>query len=181
MLRAAPLNPLPGLDAWSAQEQERFAAFMVQRDHGRPIPRRDHPATAALRLVTRMEAAAHVTAATELGDAVARARARLTGQIVQGTVRHPRCIQVAPHRLRSFFDLESTQAVVRPRVDDVLVDVSQPRRRVRVTDRVVQAGRTVLTLEIVQGQRAVGLPAPGDIVELAEHVPDWPKVGRRRV
>ena len=181
LLLRAGLPPLPELGALGDQEREAFAWFMDQRDRGWHVSRRDRPKPAAIRLTGRMETAAQVEAAIQLGDPLAREQAIMAGRIVRGLARNPRRVRVAPRRFSSAFDVETTQPSPRPREGDTLVDLGEPRRRMRVIGLHRQGPLTILTLEIVRGQNVVGLPAVGAVVELAPRVAEWGEIVRRRV
>src|SRR5207244_10699100 len=96
--QARQLPPLPDLPALERREAEAFEDFMASRDAGHPLALRDGPKAAAFRLSEREDALENLEAAVVLGDDVARARARLDGEVIVGSVANPLRVRVGPNR-----------------------------------------------------------------------------------
>lgn len=180
LLQRSGLPPLPGLSEMEAREAAEFESFMQARDDGRPLSLRDRPRAAAFGLSAREEARENVEAATVLGDRVARARGRLTGRVVLGTVENPRRARIGPRSFEDRFELRSTQRILHVRLRDELLAVDDPRLKVLVEDVRRDGASTVLSLRMLAGQRAVGLPATGASLELVDGVPKWNDIWRVR-
>jgi hypothetical protein len=180
VLQAAGLPPLPDLPALETREAAEFESFMLGRDRGWPLALRDGPKAAAFGLATREDALQTVGAAVLLGDRVARAAGRLAGRVVVGTVESPASVRSAPYRVVQRFELVSRQPVLHVRVRDELCRADDGRLRVLV-ERVRRRGaETRLSLRLVAGQRAVGLPAAGTELEFVAGRPNWEAIWRVR-
>ena len=95
LLREMGLPPLPDLEAMEEREAAAFASFMASRDAGYPLPLRDKARPAVFKLTEREDARENTGAAVTLGDRVARARGRLSGRVLRGTVAD---VQEVPDR-----------------------------------------------------------------------------------
>ncbi len=173
VLEGMGLPPLPDLTELERREAEAFEGFMRSRDAGHHLPLRDSPKSAAHRLSAREDAAQNYEAAVLTGDRVARAEGRLSGQILYGEVSNPRKARIAPYRFEYLFEMRSDQRVLRVRLRDELRWVEDPRLRVIVTNIEREGCSTHVSLRIVNGQRAVGLPVEGAALELVPTVPNW--------
>jgi hypothetical protein len=180
LLQASGLPPLLGVAEMDAREPAEFDSVMQARDDGRPLSLRDRPRAAAFGLSAREEARENVEAATLLGDRVARARGHLTGRVVLGTVENPRRVRIGPRSFEDRFDLRSTQRVLHVRLRDELLAVDDPRLKVLVEDVRRDVSSTLLSVRMLAGQRAVGLPATGASIELVDGVPKWNDIRRVR-
>lgn len=180
LLQTSGFPALPDLVEMERREAAEFDNFMQARDDGRPLTLRDRPRAAAFGLSAREEARENVEAATVLGDRVARARARLTGRVVLGTVENPRRVRIGSRSFEDRFDLRSTQRILHVRLRDELLAVEDSRLKVLVEDVRRDTTSTVLSLRMLAGQRAVGLPAVGANLELVDGVPKWNDIWRVR-
>jgi hypothetical protein len=180
LLQAAGLPLLPDLPELEAREAAEFENFMQGRDENRPLTLRDGAKAAAFGLATREEALQNVGAAVLLGDRVARAAGRLTGRVVVGIVESPRSMRAGPYRVVHRFELVSRQRVLHVRVRDELYRADDGRLRVLVEQVRRRGTETRLTLRILAGQRAVGLPAKGAELEFVEGMPAWGEIWRVR-
>jgi hypothetical protein len=181
LIRAMGLPPLPDLGAMEEREASAFASFMASRDAGYPLPLRDKVRPAVFKLAEREDALQNAGAALVLGDRVARARGRLSGHVLRGTVAAVRAVPAGPRRTEHRLDLVSDQRVLHVRARDGLCWVDDPRLRFTVLD-VRRDGRTTrLTLAVAGGMRAVGVPRTGTALELAPGAPEWGRLVRTRV
>ena len=180
LLQSSRLPALPGLSEMERREAAEFDSFMQARDDGIRLSLRDRPRAAAFGLSAREEARENVEAATVLGDRVARAKGRLTGRVVLGTVENPRRVRLGPRSFEDRFDLRSTQRILHVRLRDELLAVDDTRLKVLVEEVRRDGTSTVLSLRLLAGQRAVGLPATGASLELMEKVPNWNHIWRVR-
>lgn len=173
ILLAANLPPLADLAAIEVREARAFSGFMTSRDQGYPLPLRDRPKAAAFKLTAREDAVENIEAAIRAGDHVGRARARLAGEILLGEVVNVERVRLGPRRFELRFELLSQQRILKIRQRDELCWIDDPRLRVTVTEvqRIGRASR--ISLVITAGQRAVGLPIPGTLVELVPNLPNW--------
>lgn|GEM_PF-3401186 len=175
------LPPLPDLAALRSREAEEFESFMRSRDEGYRLPKRDRPKAAAFKIAALEDAEQNYEAALVRGDAMARAGARLDGRVLTGRVENRRRIRLAPRRFESSFELVSEQPGLRVRRRDELCLVADPRLRVLVTAVRREGGRARVSVTILQGQRAVGLPPTGATLDLANGTPQWDRYIRQRV
>lgn len=179
-LQRLGLSPLPGLVALDQRESEEFENFMQSRDNGFHLPLRDNPKPAAFKLAGREDALDNLEATLIHEDRVGRARARLAGDILRGTVRNPRKVHVGPWRYEYYLEVVSNQRVLRIRRRDELALLRDTRLKAVVTD-IQRSGRTTtVSLRLSSGGRAVGLPQPGEILELGPNAPDWFRIVRAR-
>lgn len=180
LLRDSGLPPLPDLPAMEACEAAEFESFMRARDAAIPLALRDSPKAAAFGLAGREHALETVEAAVLLGDRVARARGRLSGRVLLGVVENPRSTRTGPRSFVYCFDIRSRQRVLHLRRRDELCWVDDPRLRVVVEDVRRDNGTTRVSLRVLAGQRAVGLPPRGTTLELVESAPKWDDIWRVR-
>jgi hypothetical protein len=175
------LPPLPDLAALSRREGEEFAAFMLARDHGYPLPLRDSPKLATFKLSAREDAIKNMEAAIRRSDCVGRAYGLLTGDILAGEVVAPMRLRLGPRRFAYSFELVSSQRILRVRRRDELCWTDDPRLRVVVREIHRNGNMTRVSLEIIKGMVAIGLPRAGASLELMPEVPDWNRLMRTRV
>lgn len=180
LLYGAGMPPLPALADLVRRETEEFEDFMSSRDAGYHLTLRDRPKAAAFKLSAREDAEQNHEAAIMVGDRVERARGRMSGRIVRGTAGNPRRERVAPRRFRYFFDLVSDQRVLRVRQGDELRLLDGRTFKVVVLGVAREGEAARLSLELVEGMRAVGLPAEGQVLELPRRLPDWARLWRER-
>jgi hypothetical protein len=180
LLMASGLPVLPDLRELEAREASEFDNFMQARDDGLPLTLRDRPRAAAFGLSAREKARENVEASIVLGDRVARARGRLTGRVVLGTVERPRRVRVAPRAFEDRFELRSTQRILHVRLRDELLAAQDARLKVLVEEIRRDGSSTVLSLRMLAGQRAVGLPPAGSSLEFVDGVPRWDDIWRVR-
>jgi len=100
--------------------------------------------------------------------------------VVLGTVENPRRVRIGPRSFEDRFDLRSTQRILHVRLGDELLAVDDQRLKVLVEDVRRGGTSTVLSLRMLAGQRAVGLPATGANLELVDGVPKWNDIWRVR-
>ena len=99
-------------------------------------------------------------------DRLGRARARLAGTVLHGTVRNPQKIHLRPWQFAYSLEVITQQRVLRVRRRDELSLLSDTRLKVVVTD-IQRSGRTTtVSLRLSSGGRAVGLPRIGEVIEL---------------
>jgi hypothetical protein len=180
LLREAGMPQLPALDDLVRREAEEFEDFMGSRDDGYFLTLRDRPKAAAFKLSAREDAEQNYEAAVMVGDGIARAQGRMSGRIVRGIAENPRSERVAPRRFRYFFDLVSDQRVLRVRRGDELRLLDGRTFKVVVLDIAREGETTRLSVELVEGMRAVGLPVTGEELELTSRLPDWGHIWRER-
>jgi hypothetical protein len=180
LLQTSGLPALPDLPEMERREAAEFESFMDTLDNGRRLTRRDGPRAAAFGLSAREEARENREAASVLGDRVARARGRLTGRVVVGSVENPRRVRIGPRSFEDRFELRSVQRILHVRLRDELLVVDDPRLKVLVEEVRRDGSSTVLGLRMLSGQRAVGLPAAGASLELVDGVPKWGDIWRVR-
>jgi hypothetical protein len=180
MLRNSGLPPLSALGELERREMAEFASFMASRDAGYPLPLRDTPKAAVFKLAAREDATENVEAMVLAGDRVARARGQLTGHVLVGVVEGPRVTKLGPRRMVYTLTLRSTQRVLRLRPRDELCWVEDPRLRVVVNGVQRTGASTYVALQILSGQRAVGLPSAGTRLEFVPKVPCWAWLGQVR-
>jgi hypothetical protein len=72
------------------------------------------------------------------------------------------------------------QRVLRIRLRDELQWADDPRLRVIVTDINRSGRRTSIRCEILNGQRSIGLPEIGTVLEMIPSTPDWSRLIRER-
>jgi hypothetical protein len=181
LLLAHELPSLPALAHLERDETYEFLSFMRSRDAGYHLPLRDQPKAAAFKLAAREVAAENQSAALQLDDGVARTQARLAGRILSGMVEQPTRHQVGPRRFEYTFDVVSTQRSLRVRLRDELHWIDDPRLKVTVTGIRRAGHETRVSLRIISGQQAVGLPNTGDLLEFVPGTADWDRLRRTRV
>jgi len=180
MLADIARPPLPGLRDLEHREAEEFAGFMEARDRGYHLPLRDSAKLAAFRLTAREDAIQNTEATIRLGDRMARAAGRLNGFVVRGEVLDRGRSRLAPRRFRYEFSMSTVQRVLRIRLRDELQWADDPRLRVIVTDINRSGRRTSIRCEILNGQRSIGLPEIGTVLEMIPSTPDWSRLIRER-
>ncbi|MCC6630133.1 MAG: hypothetical protein IT340_22360 [Chloroflexi bacterium] len=180
LLRDSGRPPLPDLPAMDAREAAEFEGFMAARDAAIPLALRDSPKAAAFGLAGREHALETAETAVLRGDRVARARGRLSGRVLLGEVENPRSTRTGPRRVAYGFDVRSRQRVLHLRRRDELCWVDDPRLRVVVEDVRRDGGATRVSVRLLAGQRAVGLPTAGATLELVEPAPTWDDIWRVR-
>ncbi len=180
LLQGAGLPPLPDLAAIEQREIAAFDSFMRSRDAGYGLALRDGPRAAAFKFAERENAVETTAAALIMGDRVARARARLAGDVVRGRVENPIRIRTAPRQFEYRFDLVTTQSTLHVRVRDELAWADDPRLMVEVAAVRREGTTTRLSLRMTAGTRAPGLPANGASLELVPGIPNWKWLGRTR-
>jgi hypothetical protein len=172
--------PLPGLIDLERREEEEFASFMESRDRGYHLPLRDSAKLAAFRLTAREDAIQNTEAVILLGDKMSRAEGRQSGFVVRGEVLDRCRNRLAPRQFRYEFSLSTTQRVLRIRLRDELQWADDPRLRVIVTNINRSGRRTLIRFEILSGQRSIGLPEIGAVLEMVRSTPDWGRLIRER-
>jgi len=171
---------LADLGEMEERETAEYLRFMQSMDAGYRIARKDSAKAAAFKLASREDALDNVEAAVRLGDQVARARAKLGGDVLEGTVAMPEQVRVGKRRFDYRFDLLTEQVVLRVRQRDELVWADDRRLRVEVMGVQRSGVTTRVALRIKKGQRRVGLSAEGAMLELVAGVPEWDRLGRER-
>ena len=96
---------------------------------------------------------------------------------VTGVQRRPLGSKQSEVRL----EVASDQVALRLRPGDELADLAAPARRLVVLDLARTSVGTRVTLCLVAGARAVGLPAPGERLALSPFVADWDRPRRTRI
>lgn len=180
LLRAQSLPALPALDEMERREKDIFSRYMNYLDSGGRLPRTDRPKAAAFGLTTREDAAQNLRAALVEGDRVERAKARLRGHVLTGEVAGGRRLRISPYRSRYIFRLRSRQAALPIRLGDELYWCDDPRLRVLVARIKRVGGQTHVTLELLGGMKAVGLPAVGTSMDFTHCVADWNRLWQSR-
>jgi len=171
---------LPALAAMDERERDEFQNFMQSRDAGFHLPLRDKPKSAAFKLTDREDAMENLESAVLHQDRLGRARARLAGDVLRGTVRNPQKIHLRPWQFAYSLEVITQQRVLRVRRRDELSLLSDTRLKVVVTD-IQRSGRTTtVSLRLSSGGRAVGLPRTGEVIELGPGAPDWFRIVRAR-
>jgi len=174
------LQQLPSLASLDERERDEFQNFMQSRDAGYHLPLRDNPKPAAFKLAGREDALDNLEAALTHEDRIGRARALLAGDILRGTVQHPRKLHVGPWRFEYSLEVVSNQRVLRVRRRDELALLRDTRLRAVVTDVQRRGRMTTVSLQLSSGGRAVGLPHTGELVEFGPGAPDWFGIVRTR-
>lgn len=161
------------------REAATFESFMRARDDGLPLPYRDTPKAGAFKMAERQHAVQSVASGVIYGDAVAQARARLSGDILSGHVRDVTLSRVGRKSVHRFV-VETGQTNLHMRQRDELSWLSDARLRC-VIERIDRQGAvTRVQLRISAGMRSVGPPRDGAEIELAPPPPDWRALGRER-
>jgi hypothetical protein len=174
------LEPIAHLDGLESREAEEFRSFMASRNAGHFMPVRDTPKAAAFRLASREDAAEGARAALLYSDRVHFERERLAGRILSGTVENPVRLHHGPRRFEFRFTVVTDQRVLHVRRRDELHLLTDARMKVVVTD-VRRDGRTTrVSVLMLKGVRAVGLPMRGQAVALGAGPPEWDRVIRMR-
>lgn len=169
-----------GLLADLAQrEANAFENFMQARDDGLPLPYRDTPKAGAFKMAEREHAAQSRESGAIYGDALAQARARLSGAILTGQVRDVTAMKV-PRRWVHRFVVETVQSNLHMRHGDELASLSDPRLRCVIEGVDKQGNVTRVSVRVSAGMRSVGVPCDGVQIELAPPPPDWHHLGRER-
>ena len=171
---------LPSLIDLERREAEEFENFMLGRDMGHFIPLSDSPKRAAFGYAAREDAAENLEALLLLEDRVARAQGKLEGRVLVGQVENPQVEHIGPRNFIYRFQLKSNQSVLRVRRRDELSWADDPRLRVIVEDVRREEAITTISLKIIKGQRAVGIPQEGMTLEVLPRVPDWNWIHRVR-
>jgi hypothetical protein len=180
-LIAARLPRMLHLDGLETREKEEFGSFMTSRDAGYHLPLRDAPKLAAFKLAAREDAADTAESAMLHGDMVQLERARLAGRVLSGSVVDPVRSRLGPRRFENRFTVVSEQRVLHVRRRDELHLLSDPRMKVVVTD-VRRSGRTTrVSVMLLKGERAVGLPAANQSIALGPGPPEWDRLMRMRM
>lgn len=180
ILARTKLSPLSGLAALDERECDEFQNFMRSRDEGYHLPLRDNPKPAAFKLADREDALDNLDAALVHEDRIGRARARLAGNVLRGTVRNPRKLHLGPWRFEYSLEIISNQRVLRVRRRDELALLRDTRLKAVVTDIQRRGRTTTVSLRLASGGRAVGLPPAGDTVEFGPDAADWFRIIRTR-
>lgn len=175
-LVAEGLPPIPHLAGLELREAEEFRSFLSSREAGHPMPLRDSPKSAAFRLAVREDAAEGARAAMLYGDKVYLERERLAGRILIGTVENPVRTRIAPRRFECRFTIVTGQRVLHVRRRDELHLLADPRMKVVVTDVRRNGRRTRVSMRMLKGERAVGLPTPNQEVAFGDGPPDWNRI-----
>jgi hypothetical protein len=176
ILLGEQLDSIAHLDGLEAREADEFVSFMSSRDLGYALPLRDSPKSAAFRLASREDAADGARSALLYGDKVHFERERLAGKILSGTVENPTRRRLAPRQFECRFTVVTDQRVLHVRRRDEVHLLADPRMKVVVTD-VRRNGRTTrVSVVMLKGTRAVGLPRPGQGVALGSAPPDWYRI-----
>lgn len=175
------LPPLPALAALDDRERGEFQNFMQSRDDGFHLPLRDKPKSAAFKLADREDAMDNLESAVLHEDRLGRARARLAGSVLRGTVRNPQKVHLGPWRFEYSLEVVSQQRVLRVRRRDELSLLLDTRLKAVVTDIHRNGRTTTVSLRLSSGGRAVGLPRIGEVIELGPGAPDWLGIVRTRV
>ena len=173
--------PLSGVLADLAErEAYTFESFMQARDDGMPLPYRDTPKAGAFKIAEREHAAQSIETGAIYGDAVAQARARLSGDILSGHVRNRTLTKAGGKNIHRFV-LETAQTNLHMRQRDELAWLGDARLRCVIEGINKQGAVTRVQLRISAGMQSVGPPRDGAKVELASPPPDWRALGRERV
>jgi len=175
------LPELSSLSALKQQEVEAFESFMISREQGFPLALRDSPKAATFKYTEREQAQENVEAAQVCEDRVARVGAVISGRAASGRVANPQRIRLGTRQFEYRFDLVSNQRSLRLRRGDDLHGADDPRLRVTVIDIHRQGPVTRVSLVLIAGMRAVGLPTAGAYLEMIPGVPDWSRIWRSRV
>ena len=156
-----------------------FESFMQARDEGLPLPYRDTPKAGAFKIAEREHAAQSVESGAIYGDAVAQARARLSGGILSGRVCDVTLTRVGRKNVHRFV-VETVQTNLHMRQRDELAWLVDTRLRCVIEGVDKQGTLTRVQLRISAGMRSIGPPRDGTEFELAPPPPDRGRLGRER-
>lgn len=171
---------LLSLEQFEQRERREFEDYMAWLDRGIVVPLGDTPKRAAFVYNAREDATENYQAAMVLEDRIARAQAIQDGQAVIGRVENAQKQRIAPWQFVHRFQLRSRQRILRVRQNDEFYWADDTRLIVVVEDVRRQAGTTVVSFRIVEGQKGVGLPQEGAEMTLVERGPDWSRLDRLR-
>jgi hypothetical protein len=163
-----------------AHEAAVFESFMQARDGGMPLPYRDTPKAGVFKIAEREHAVQWIASGTVYGDAMAQARARMTGDILSGTVRDVTLACVGRKRVYRFV-IDTAQQNLHMRARDELAWLPDPRLKCVIEGVDKQGALTSVRVRISTGMNAVGPPRDGADIELGPAPPDWRALGRERV
>lgn len=161
------------------READTFENFMQARDIGLPLPYRDTPKAGAFKMAEREHAAQSVESGAIYGDALAQARARLSGDILSGHVCDVTLTRVGRKSVHRFV-VETAQTNLHMRQRDELAWLSNSRLRCVIEGVDKQGAVTLVQLRISAGMQSIGPPLDGAQIELAPPPPDWRALGRER-
>jgi hypothetical protein len=162
-----------------AHEAAVFESFMQARDAGLPLPYRDTPKAGAFKMAEREHAVQSIAAGAIYGDAMAKARARVAGDVLSGTVRGVAVARVGRKRVYRF-DVETAQQNLHMRARDELAWLDDARLRCVIEGVDKQGAGTRVRVRISAGMQSVGPPRDGAEIELGPAPPDWFALGRER-
>jgi hypothetical protein len=162
------------------READAFESFMQARDDGLPLPYRDTPKAGAFKMAEREHAAQSVETGAIYGDAVAQARARLSGDILSGHVRDVTLTRAGCKSVHRFV-VETAQTNLHMRQRDKLAWLGDARLRCVIEGVDKQGAVTRVQLRISDGMQSIGPPRDGGEIELAPPPPDPCALGRERV
>lgn len=177
------LNQFPNsglLGDLAEREADIFQNFMQARDDGLPLPYRDTPRAGAFKITEREHAVQTVKSGAIYSDAVALARARLSGDVLSGYVRDVTLTKVGRRKIYRFV-VETAQINLHMRQRDELAWLNDTRLRCIIEGVEKQGALTRVLLRISAGMQAIGAPQENGQIELAPPPPDWSVLGRQRV
>ncbi|AIV53162.1 hypothetical protein [Burkholderia pseudomallei] len=161
------------------REAAIFENFMQARDNGLPLPYRDTPKAGAFKIVEREYAVQSMESGAIYGDAVAQARARLSGDVLSGKVcdiSQTKEGRKTVHR----FSIETVQANLHIRTRDTLAWLGDTRLQCVVEGVDKQGAVTKVHLRMSAGMKIFGSPNSGSEMELATPPTDWNLLGKQR-
>lgn len=164
---------LPSLEELERREVEEFESFLNGYRQGYFTPLRDKPKRAAFGFVEREGTKENLEASLLLEDRFRRAEGQLQGRVVVGLVDSSEVEKLRPRKFIYRFLLRSSQSVLHVRQGDELFWASDTRLKLLVEDVRRENGNTLISLKIVGGQKSVGLPVLGNLMELVPNIPKW--------
>ncbi|HEY1774022.1 MAG TPA: hypothetical protein VGH91_12610 [Gammaproteobacteria bacterium] len=173
------LPPAGVLVPLADHEAAEFSNFMSQRDLGIHLPYRDKPVGAAFKMADREFSIQSVQAEAIFGDDLARARARLVGDVLSGTVAEVSATKVLRKTIHRFM-VETSQSNLHIREGDVLANLDEPQLQCRIEGVSRIGAVTKVALCIVGGMRSATIPANAMTIELGAPPPNWYRGGERK-
>jgi hypothetical protein len=107
-------------------------------------------------------------------------RGLISGHVLRAEVVRVGSARVSPRKTVHTLEFVSNQPVLRLRERDELAWLEDPRLKLQVLVIARVGADTVVTVRVVGGMRAPGIPTVGQVLECAERVPNWGRLAWER-